>query len=428
MVRAGYKQTEVGEIPEDWSPVLLGSISISEGGYAFSSKSFEKEGVFQVVKMSNLYGGVLQLKRSASFLNKLNALEKRYLIAKNNILITLTGTVGKFDYGYSHIVREETKLLLNQRVARIIVNEKEACPVFIGYLCKTPIFLRQFYDLSKGGTGNQTNVSTSDLLSVELPFPKQYKEQKAIAKALSDVDALIASLDKLIAKKRDIKTATMQQLLTGKLRLPGFGEGKGYKQTGLGEIPEDWEVEKIGRNFSVTAGGDLRKSEYSKAQTSDHLYPIYSNAITGKGIYGFGSTFDYQGQYITITARGGIGHAEARDGGFCAIGRLIVLNPIEKLNCNYLTEFINQYVSFANESTGVPQLTAPQVSQYSLALPTCDEQCEIAKVLSDMDSDIEALIAQSVKTKAIKQGMMQELLTGRTRLVDAAATSKTKVA
>ena len=96
---------------------------------------------------------------------------------------------------------------------------------------------------------------------------------------------------------------------------------------------------------------------------------------------------------------------------------MIVLNPIEKLNCNYLTEFINQYVSFANESTGVPQLTAPQVSQYSLALPTCDEQCEIAKVLSDMDSDIEALIAQSVKTKAIKQGMMQELLTGKTRLL-----------
>jgi len=87
-------------------------------------------------------------------------------------------------------------------------------------------------------------------------------EQKAIAKALSDVDELIASLEKLITKKRDIKTATMQQLLTGKKRLPGFGEGKGYKQTELGEIPEDWKIITLGEFADITKLAGFEYSNY----------------------------------------------------------------------------------------------------------------------------------------------------------------------
>src|SRR5690606_2711245 len=117
------------------------------------------------------------------------------------------------------------------------------------------------------------------------------------------VDALTSELEKLIAKKQAIKTATMQQLLTGRTRLPQFalredGSKKGYKQSELGEIPEDWEVNSIGKLFLITAGADLRKAEFSEIQTEQHIYPIFSNAISSKGLYGYCKTFDYSGDLL----------------------------------------------------------------------------------------------------------------------------------
>ncbi|MGA6829218.1 restriction endonuclease subunit S [Nitrospira sp. NS4] len=121
---------------------------------------------------------------------------------------------------------------------------------------------------------------------------------------------------------------------------------------------------------------------------------------------------------MTVTARGDVGHAVYRTIPFCAIGRLLVLSSTYPCDLRFVTEFINQSVDFALESTGVPQLTAPQISKYTVALPpTKTEQEAIAAILSDMDAEIAALEAKLAKARLLKQGMMQELLTGRIRLV-----------
>jgi type I restriction enzyme S subunit len=227
---------------------------------------------------------------------------------------------------------------------------------------------------------------------------KNYKcsEQSAIATVLSDTDALISNLEKLISKKRLIKQGAMQQLLKPK---------------------KGWAVKKLGEVFSITAGGDLNFNNYSLIQDENYRYPIYSNALTNKGLYGFTSEYKQTENTITVTARGQVGVANPRDHKYSAIGRVIILNPITNLNINFIAEYINNFIEFSNESTGVPQLTAPQISKYEILFPKHDEQTEIATILSDMDNGITDLEKKLDKYKKIKQGMMQVLLTGKIRLV-----------
>ncbi|MCG9130318.1 restriction endonuclease subunit S [Candidatus Poribacteria bacterium] len=234
-----------------------------------------------------------------------------------------------------------------------------------------------------------------------LPVPPEH-EQRAIAEVLSDVDRLLNALEALIAKKRAIKQATMQQLLTGKTRLSGFS-GK-------------WQEMRIGDLFDAKAGGDLVQSRYSDVQDNRYPYPIYANGLEQQGLYGFSDYAEEPAGLITVTARGTLGQAFYRDTPFVAIGRLLVLKPKVSLDARFFCESINHGTHFAVESTGVPQLTAPQISHYLLPVPSESEQHAIASVLSDMDAEITALEQRRDKTIAIKQGMMQQLLTGRVRL------------
>ena len=250
---------------------------------------------------------------------------------------------------------------------------------------------------------NYPAINSSDVKLIEIPCPPQTSEQNAIAKALSDVDGLLNALEALIAKKRAIKQATMQQLLTGKTRLPGFSGA--------------WQEMRVGDLFDATAGGDLVQSRYSDVRDNRYPYPIYANGLEQQGLYGFSNYAEEPAGVITVTARGTLGQAFYRDTPFVAIGRLLVLKPKVSLDARFFCEYINFGIHFAVESTGVPQLTAPQVSRYLLPVPSKSEQRAIASVLSDMDAEIAALKQRRDKTRAIKQGMMQQLLTGRVRLV-----------
>ncbi|MDE0206116.1 MAG: restriction endonuclease subunit S [Candidatus Tectomicrobia bacterium] len=190
----------------------------------------------------------------------------------------------------------------------------------------------------------------------------------------------------------------------------------GYKWTEVGIIPNDWNVSSFKERFRICAGGDVNPALSVVEQDEAHPYPIYSNAITNRGLYGYCSYADHPACSITITARGKLGAAAYRDHSYTAIGRVLVLEPRQEASGQFFTEFINSRIQFAVESTGVPQLTAPQIGHYLLPVPPYHEQCAIAAALSDVDALLDGLDRLIAKKRELKQAVMQQLLTGQTRL------------
>jgi len=190
----------------------------------------------------------------------------------------------------------------------------------------------------------------------------------------------------------------------------------GYKQTEVGVIPEDWNVFQLSESFRIYAGGDVPKHSVSKSRSETHPYPIFANALQNRGLYGFTSERRAKADSLTITARGYLGHAEYRDEEFFPIVRLLVLEPSGALDARFTTFAVNERIKFAFESTGVPQLTAPQVGKYSVAAPPLSEQRAIAEALSDVDELLGGLDRLIAKKRDLKQAAIQQLLTGQTRL------------
>lgn len=189
-----------------------------------------------------------------------------------------------------------------------------------------------------------------------------------------------------------------------------------YKETDVGVIPEDWDVATLGDIFDISAGGDYNPSVSSHYRDAVFPYPIYSNALTDAGLYGYTSSPVHRNGSVTVTARGMIGSANFRDTPFTAIGRVIVMYPKGMHDGRYFSTFINERIEFAVESTGVPQLTAPQISRYLTFVPPLSEQRAIATALSDADALIASLDALIAKKRDLKQAAMQQLLTGKKRL------------
>lgn len=181
------------------------------------------------------------------------------------------------------------------------------------------------------------------------------------------------------------------------------------------KIPVGWSVKKLGECFSFFAGGDVDKASFSKVRDELHPYPIFANALTERGLYGYSSKYKIKDECITITGRGDIGKVFYRKGFFTPIVRLITAIPRKNINAKFMS-FSCECIKFWNETTGVPQLTIPQVQRYKILLPPLAEQEKIAEILSCWDEGIEKLSALIEKKKLQKKALMQKLLTAKIRL------------
>lgn len=404
MVRPGFKQTEVGEIPEDWDVKSVSKIAsittgakntqdrIDDGAYPFFVRS-------QIVERINSY----------SFDGE------AVLTAGDGVG---TGKIfhyinGKFDY--------------HQRVYNIH-NFKPEIDGF--YFFK--YFSSRFYDriMSMTAKSSVDSVRREMIADMMIALPTK-PEQKAIATALSDVDELIVSLEKLIAKKRDIKTATMQQLLTGKTRLPSFGEGKGTKQTELGEIPEDWEIFSFFEKVDIAQGQVNPLHEPYRSMVLIGLKHVESG--TGKLVF---TETAYEQRAISgkyIFMKGDVLYGKinpylmkatlAKTDGLCSAD-MYPLRPKTDFSSGFLLavilgEAFTKYAVSVSARSGMPKINRKEFAEFKLLAPTNkEEQTAIASILTEMDDEILYLQKRCAKIREIKQGMMQELLTGRTRLVD----------
>jgi type I restriction enzyme S subunit len=252
----------------------------------------------------------------------------------------------------------------------------------------------------------QPGINGNEYGQMPIPLPPTIDEQRAIAGALSDVDAFISSLDKLIAKKRNLKQATMQELLTGKLRLPGF-HGVWKSQT-----IEQLEKAKL---VTLSRGNVISKKDMGRVPGD---FPIYSSSVNNDGLFGRYGDFMFDEELITWSIDGG-GHFFHRPKHKFSVTNVCGFMRVDKPNISYQFLVAQLQLLHSRKSFDYLIKAHPSVIRkaYEVQLPKIDEQMAITEVLSDMDAEIAALEQRRDKTRSLKKGMMQELLTGKTRLV-----------
>ena len=424
-VRKGYKQTEVGIIPEDWDVSTLESITprnrpngIVDGPFGSNLKTihYKKIGI-PIITSGYVTDGQFQAYDYLYVDEEKFAQEKRSAVSPGDIVMAKIGA----RCGASAILPKDHEIgILSGNALKITVDNSRHSTQYIWQVLWS---LYSEGDIEALRTvGAQPAISMAILKKYKIPLPP-LPEQNAIAAALSDVDALLSSLDALIAKKRLIKQGVMQELLTGKKRLPGFnGEWKS-KQLGeliahcsSGATPYRGQPEYYKGNVKWITSGELNYnfitdtiehiSDDAVLKTNLKVHPVgtFLMAITGLEAAG------------TRGACGIVGSPSTTNQSCMAI------YPTHELKTEFLYHY---YVLRGNElafkycqGTKQQSYTAKIVKILPIDIPpTVEEQTAIAEILSDMDAEISALEQKREKTRLLKQGMMQELLTGRIRLV-----------
>ena len=179
------------------------------------------------------------------------------------------------------------------------------------------------------------------------------------------------------------------------------------------DYPE-WKVSKLGELFNVSAGGDIDGNNVRAIKTQDFCYPVYANALKNKGLYGYSNTYKIDGESFTITGRGDVGVAVSRHCNYTPIVRLLVCKPLHNENVDFFAECFNKTKVYI-ESTGVPQLTAPQVKNIKITYPSLSEQQKIADFLTTVDRQINIQSQRVEAMKNRKKGLLQKIFSQEIR-------------
>lgn len=394
---------------EPYKMLKLSDIADVKGGFAFDSKKFKVNGSLQVIKMSNVYNNILDLERSKSYIDSIIAKEQDSLLIKGDIIITLTGTVGKQDYGYLAIIDNQQNLYLNQRLAKI--RPVQANPYYLYNNLFTKRFKSQFFFSSKGGTGNQSNVGTADLSNIGICVPS-IEEQTKIATFLSAIDEKIERQQRLLTLWQAYKKGIMQQIFSQKLRFkaPNGEDFPKRSTTTLGKIAKFSKGKGISKDDITQTG--IPCIRYGQ------LYTIY-NEVIDKVISKTSNTKDLvlsEANDIIIPTSGetAIDIAKAcciTISGVAIGGDLTILKTNQ--NGVFLSFYINNVkkkdISSMAQGISVIHLYSKQLQTLSLELPCIEEQTKIATFLSSLDGKIAHIQRQLTSFREFKKGLLQQM-------------------
>jgi len=399
-VPEGYKMSAVGVIPEDWEVKTFGEVmtGFSSGATPYRGRPEYYKGDIRWITSGELNYNVI-----TDTIEKIteNAVRNTNLKIhpKGTFLMAITGLEAEGTRGSCGIVGAESAT--NQSCMALFPTKELLTEYLFHYYVNYGNSLALEYC-----QGTKQQSYTAKIVKI-LPIiiPPTIEEQQAIASALSDVDALITALGQLITKKRNIKQGAMQQLLTGEKRLPGFGGG--------------WEV-KILKEVVDFLDEKRRPIKDSDRAQMRGYFPYYG----ASGIIDYVNDYIFDDNLILLGEDGeNIISRNSRlvfqvSGKVWVNNHAHVLKPKHDTDLVFLTEYLESLnYELYNTGTAQPKLNKKVCSSIPVILPPLPEQQAIAQILSDMDTEIEALKQKQAKYKAIKQGMMQELLTGKTRLV-----------
>ncbi|MGK0567028.1 restriction endonuclease subunit S [Bordetella bronchiseptica] len=421
-VKPGYKQTEVGVIPEDWDISRLGDLcqKIQDGTH-FSPRI--RGGDFLYVTSKNIGFGTLDVSDAERIdAEQHAAIYKRCDVRKNDLLLTKDGA----NTGNAALNTLSEPFSLLSSVAFLRFDEERHAP---GYFLQQILSDTGQKKIKEAMSGNAITRLTLEKINNLRFIAPPVIEQRAIATALSDMDALLDGLDRLIAKKRAIKQAAMQQLLTAQTRLPGFsgewemkrlGDHLTFLKNGVnsraelsysedvrylhyGDIHGSSRVELSPANVEMPCLPRAKASRLDRLQNGDLIF-----ADASEDMDGVGKSVEIQNAAGIELVSGLHTIAIRFDKSVLADGFKAYIQLIPKFRAH-----LRQLAA----GTKVYATNRTHIASAELRLPGIDEQQAISALLTDMDAEITALETRRTKTRALKQAMMQELLTGRTRLV-----------
>ena len=390
-VKSGYRKTEIGVLPEDWAVKPLGQLFTFKNGVNADKRAYGTGvrfvNVLEAITHSHLLCddvlGRVKLPPST---------RATYTVRRGDVLFNRTSeTDSELALASTYVDSED--VVFGGFVIRGRPTSDDLDPVYSGYALRARALRAQIIPLGQGAV--RANIGQENLSRVLAPVPS-VAEQRLIAAALSDADSLLAGLDRLIAKKRDLKQAAMQQLLSGQTRLPGF-QG-------------EWEVKRIDQFAPLQRGFDLPTSSI---RAGDHPV-VYSN-----GIQNHHAQFMVKAPGVVTGRSGTIGNVHFVEQDFWPHNTSLWVTKFNGSDPKFVFYLLaNIGLDRFGTGSGVPTLNRNDVHEFRVSVPTSKaEQVAIAAVLSDMDAELTTLEARRDKTRTLKQAMMQELLTGKTRLV-----------
>lgn len=453
------KQTEIGLIPEDWEVKEISSIKdklvVGFVGTCEKYYTTPANGIV-MLRTGDLKESYIDFSNTKYVTKEFHTNNRKSQLHKNDILIARHGSNG-------HGVLFESNIAANSlNIVIFHPDEKLANPKYTVYQLDSTLVKNQVNTFSAGSTQDVINIS--QIAKLKIPFPSTLAEQQRIAKALSDVDALISTTEKLIQKKKNIKQGSMQELLTGKKRLPGFGDKQTdlfvpngthtkevkdvspeqirlsakMKQTELGEIPEDWEVKALNELINDISDGPFGSNLKTEHYTTEREVRIIQLSNVGEDGWDNENvkytTFTHAKEIQRcIVPYGSIVIAKMMPAGRAILcpnkEKMYILgsdcvrispnNLLDSLFFMYFSKtsfYLNQIKENTQGSTRA-RTSVSKLKRIEIALPSKEEQTAIANVLSSMDKEIETLNTKLEKYRNLKTAMMQQLLTGKIRLV-----------
>ncbi|MDU1307029.1 MAG: restriction endonuclease subunit S [Clostridium perfringens] len=417
-VREGYKITELGEIPNEWDIIALGEIGEFKNGINKSKEDFGFGCKF--VNIQDAYSGNIVKNDLLERIN-VNDKEKEIYKLENDDIILVRSSVKPEGVGYPILFKKENEdIVYCGFMIRYRYNKRKINPMFLLYQLRSENIRKRVLDLST--VSANTNINQDSYKQIKISIPS-VKEQEKIAEILSTVDEQIENIEKLIQKNQELKRGLMQQLLT-----KGIGHTE-FKKTELGIIPKKWRLKKIDEIGKVITGNTPKTTEkdnygdeflwVSPFDMGNSKYIKNTNKMLSKK--GFDKARKLPSGAVLVTC---IGSTIGKIG--IATNELSTNQQINSIICNedVDSEFIyyaidynfSKYSNYISNQA-VPIINKSTFGEFLIQIPELKEQNKVAKILSKVDDNIEKQLNKKKKLEILRNGLMQQLLTGNIRVI-----------
>jgi type I restriction enzyme S subunit len=390
--------TELGALPDDWDVIELATRATIQSGIAKNGNAVLRDPVaVPYLRVANVQDGYLDL-RQVAWIEIERADLTRFSVLPGDVLMNEGGDLDKL--GRGALWHGQINPCVHQNHVFVVRCKAGLVPEYLNAWTSTAQ-ARRYFMLAGRQTTNLASINKTSLGELTVAVPPTEGEQREIANAISDAETLVDSLEHLLTKKRQIKLGAMQELLTGKRRLPGY--------------TQRWNAQLL-RDISHLKSGEAITAERLR---DTHYYPCYG----GNGLRGYADSFTHDGHFALIGRQGALcGNVVLARGRFFASEHAVVVTPFDGVDIVWLQYVLirmnlNQY----SESSAQPGLAVERLLQLEVLVPEPAEQTAIAQALSEMDREITDLESRLTKARDLKQAMAQALLTGRIRLVEPTA-------